>query len=185
MSCTASLHIIFHLYKYIYITFKYFNTDEPNKPTVRVDPLPNSEEFQISWNTTMSQKSPVNGYRVEIELPNGKVITKPVTDPKITSLTNPYIIDGVEYTTANISVRVCAINQEGEACSAKIYHSGLQQGGSSESSDGGLSGGEIAAIVIVLLLLVIIVIVLLLVFYCFYNWSTYYPIVRGMFNKIA
>ena len=134
----------------------------------------------------VSDKYPVRRYRIELEIPNREPIVRTVDDPKVTSITQSYEINGVDYSMANISVRVCAINDREETCSDRNYHrgAGLEPPGriSDKPDNRGLSGEAIAAIVIVLLLLlgVILIILLLLFLYRIYGWKSYFPPIRGI-----
>ena len=162
----------------------------PIKPTVNTVEVANVDGgrgFEISWTDNSSKVQPVDSYRVEITFPAlGRLdaFTIPIDD--VDSKTNfqhvPYKQKGVDYTTANITVAVCAINGAGETCSDTVFHKGSVSKGASGSGGGGLSDGGIAAIVIVLLLLVCIAVplILFLLFLCrLYCWKSYYPPIRG------
>lgn len=171
------------------VNFSYLYIGVPNKPTIiNITPLADNKEFRIDWSIFITEKLPVDGYIVEITFPDKDelttiVISIEISDPQETSLTHEYIVDGVDYSTANISVRVCAVNNEGIVCSQPFYHQGVEVGpGVTGQEGGGINGGAIAAIVIILLLFFIgIPVLLLLLFLCnMYCWRTYYPGIRGI-----
>ena len=146
--------------------------------------------FEISWKDNSTELQPVDQYRVEITFPaiEGTPAFTQITmfDSKITFHTVPYVQDKVDYSTANITVVVCAINERGEACSDEVYHKGVERAGSGPER-GGISGGGIAAIVIFLLLLfcVGIPLLILLLYLCYrYFWRDYYPEIRGNNDRV-
>ena len=167
----------------------YISVDPPIKPmvnTVVVVDVEDGKGFEISWTNNSSLVQPVDTYRVDITFPaQGRTTefnTSTTVDSKITFLTVPYKQNGEDYSNANITVVVCAVNSVGETCSEEVYHKGIERGGTSREGGRGVSGGGVAAIVIVLLLLLCIGIFLLLLlfFLCrLYCWKSYYPPIRG------
>ena len=150
-----------------------------------VHPLVNNKEFEVKWDIVITSKQPVNSYIVEIRIPGedtspGVEIDIIVSNSSKTSITHQFEIDGVDYSTANISVRVCAVNDEGETCSETEFFKGVEQVGGSPS--GGISGGGIAAIIIVLVIFffIFILVILLVLLIRLYFWRNYYPGIRGM-----
>ena len=129
----------------------------------------------------------MDSYRVELTFPaqgNTPQFTEPtVVNSTTTFLSVLYKNNEGDYSTANITVVVCAINDVGEACSEKVYHKGIERGGKGpREEDGGVSGGGIAAIVIILLLFLcvgIFLLVLLFILWRYYFWRSYYPPIRG------
>ena len=128
-------------------------------------------------------------YIVKITFPaQGKTpeFTEAMTvDSKTTFVVVPYIQGEEDYSTANITVVVCAINERGETCSDEVYHQGVPRAGTGR--DGGITGGGIAAIVIVLLLFFCVGIPLLILFIVLcrlYFWKNYYPVIRGTVNRV-
>ena len=146
----------------------------------------NQEEFEIKWDIEITTKQPVTSYRIIIRFSNdiesstgGVNITRTISNPTALSTTEPYKIDGVDYSV--IYVRVCAVNDAGETCSEEAVHKRPEQG-KLPQDDPPISGGGITAIVIVLLLLCClgVPLFLLLGFLCrLYCWRSYYPPIRG------
>jgi hypothetical protein len=160
--------------------------DPPIKPlvnTVVVVDVEDGKGFEISWTKNSSLVQPVDTYRVEITFPaQGRIAefnTSTTVDSKTTFLTVPYKQNGEDYSNANITVVVCAVNSVGETCSEEVYHKGIERGGTGQQGGSGVSDGGIAAIVIVLLLLLcigILLLVLLLIYlYHPYGWRSYDP----------
>ena len=150
-------------------------------------PLTGDKEFAISWTVISNDLQPITSLRVEITYPDNT--TTIITVPPRTTLTqHSYTINGVDYSTVNISVRVCAINNKAETCSDVVFHRGVVKQGGESPSDDGISGGAIAAIIIVLLLFccISIPLVLLLIYLCrMYFWNNYYPVIRGEIMSLS
>ena len=173
-------------------TIIYFSSDPPVQPTVStasVTDVGDGKGFEISWTRNSSRVHPVDSYRVEVAFPaQGNTPEFPL-QRNLTSTTTflsvSYKQNGEDYTTANITVVVCAINLVGETCSEKVYHKGTGPlgGGSGGGRDGGgLSGGGAAAIAIVVIIL-FTVLLIFLIFLLFFGrsaiWKNYLPYRRG------
>ena len=167
-------------------------TDPPIRPrvnTVSLTDTTSGKAFEISWTKNVSGVQPIDSYKVKVTFPaQGR--SPPISQEKklestLTFLVVSYTQNGVDYSTANITVVVCAANERGETCSDEVFHMGGPQGiGGPE--DSGVSGGGIAAIIIVLLLLFCIGIPLLflLIYLCrIYCWRNYYPPIRGTYYR--
>jgi hypothetical protein len=157
----------------------------PNKPNATVKSLSSGKDFEVSWTISISPLQPIDSYRIEITFPEHDSATLFVKEiepnSKSTFQTVTYTQNGVDYSTANISIVVCALNQKGEMCSDTVYHRGVEIGKGSTDEEGGLSSGGTAAIIIVLFvfLLLLIFLLVLLFFFCrSYFWRTYYPVIR-------
>lgn len=159
------------------------------KPTVsQILVVGDGNGFEISWTRNSSRVHPVDSYRVELTFP-AQGDTPQFTEPTVVNSTTTFLSvlykqNEGDYSTANITVVVCAINDVGEACSEKVYHKGVERGGKGprEEDGGGVSGGGIAAIVIILLLFLcvgIFLLVLLFILWRYYFWRSYYPPIRG------
>ena len=172
--------------------FSRSSIDGPDKPTVSVNRHPDNKEiFEIKFDIQVTEKRPVTSYRVEISLPAhgsspARVLNITITDPTDTSFSHPYEINGINYFTANFSVRVCAINSRFETCSDEKFHIGGTDEGETKSQDNGISGGGVAAIVILMIffiaLIILFVLLLLIFLYKGYFWRTYYAEYRGITN---
>lgn len=171
--------------------FSRSSPDEPNKPMVSVNQHSDKKNFEIKFDTEVTDNRPVTSYRVKISFPaRGSsppyTLFIPIPDPTVTSILHPYEINGTDYITANISVRVCAINSRFETCSDEKYHIGEPEKGETSPSDNGISGGGVAAIVIFIILFIILIIlfIILLLFFLWrgYFWRNYYAEHRGKTN---
>ena len=181
-----------HLVKcitHLYYTFLLYCIDIPNKPNVNVTVYAiNQEEFEIKWDIEITTKQPVTSYRIIIRVSNdiessigGVNITRTTT---AMSITEPYKIDGVDYSV--IYVRVCAVNDAGETCSEEAVHKRPEKTGTSSREDSELPGRVIAAIVIIIIIVVLLLCCLLVILIvCLLKkgiWSNYSPIFRGQNN---
>ena len=173
-------------------TFLLYCIDIPNKPNANVTVYAiNQERFEIKWDIEITTKQPVTSYRIFIRVSNdiesstgGVNITRTISDPTALSTTEPYKINGVDYSV--IYVRVCAVNDAGETCSKEAVHKRPEKTGTSPREDSELPGRVIAAIVVIIIIVVLLLCCLLVILVvCLLKkgiWSNYSPIFRGQNN---
>ena len=129
--------------------------------------------MQVAWSVNVTDVNPVDEYHIRVTFPATEGNLEFTVEITVTSGISFTLISytqrGIDYSSTNMTIVVCARNSKGELCSHKVYHTRVQQPQNPE----GVSPGATAAIVIILLLLLLLIFLILLGIFYRYFWKNY------------